>query len=379
MGAVALHWRVPDDAAAPGPGRFLVLALVLVVAAVIHAIVFLFPQWYPQTYDDQGLTRFKIASEYGVVALYAASLGVLLHWARERAAFDVARLFAAVWVMALSEFFFTFYVVATDPFNLLGPVYKVVGYYYLYRAIFVGTIEAPYRVLKQSDKAMRAVLDAVPDLGAYVPLDISETALLDAATRIRADYPNLTVQPALGDFEQLAPLPEDWPRGRRIRIFPGSTIGNLQPDEAEQFLAAARRMLGEGALFILGVDLVKDPAILVAAYDDSQGVTAAFNRNLLVRANAELDADFDLDAFTHRAVWNPEASRMEMHLQAITPTTVRIGDQSFRFMSGETIHTESSHKFTPDTVEAMAKASGWSVVRTDVSPEPNVALALLRA
>ena len=97
---------MPGDAAAPGPGRFLVLALVLAVVAVIHAVVFLFPQWYPQTYDDQGLTRFKIASEYGVVALYAASLGVLLHWARERAAFDVARLFAAVWVMALSEFFY---------------------------------------------------------------------------------------------------------------------------------------------------------------------------------------------------------------------------------------------------------------------------------
>ena len=185
LGAVALHWRVPGDAAAPGPGRFLVLALVLVVVAVIHAVVFLFPQWYPQTYDDQGLTRFKIASEYGVVALYAASLGVLLHWARERAAFDVARLFAAVWVMALSEFFFTFYVVATDPFNLLGHVYKVVGYYYLYRAIFVGTIESPYRVLKQSDKAMRAVLDAVPDLmlevtrdGRYVQIHTRQPELL---------------------------------------------------------------------------------------------------------------------------------------------------------------------------------------------------------
>ncbi|WP_428155143.1 ergothioneine biosynthesis protein EgtB [Brevundimonas sp.] len=225
----------------------------------------------------------------------------------------------------------------------------------------------------------RILLDALPDLGAYVPLDISETALLDAATRIRADYPGLKVQPVLGDFEHLAPLPDDLPRGRRIGFFPGSTIGNLHPDEAERFLTAARRMLGEGALFILGVDLVKDPAILVAAYDDSQGVTAAFNRNLLVRANADLDADFDLDAFTHRAVWNPEASRMEMHLQAVTPTTARIGDKTFRFMSGETIHTESSRKFTSDTVEAMAKASSWSLVRIDMSPEPSVALALLRA
>jgi dimethylhistidine N-methyltransferase len=225
----------------------------------------------------------------------------------------------------------------------------------------------------------RILLDAATDLGAYVPLDISESALTDAATRIRADYPTLRVQPVLGDFEHLAPLPDDLPLGRRVGFFPGSTIGNLQPAEAERFLAAARRMLGEGALFILGVDLVKDPAILVAAYDDSQGVTAAFNRNILTRANAELDADFDLDAFTHRAVWNPETSRMEMHLQAVVPTTVRIGDRTFRFMSGETIHTESSRKFTPESVEAMAAASGWSVVRIDVSPEPRVALAVLRA
>ncbi|MFN7130329.1 MAG: L-histidine N(alpha)-methyltransferase, partial [Brevundimonas sp.] len=225
----------------------------------------------------------------------------------------------------------------------------------------------------------RILLDAVPDLGAYVPLDISESALLDAATRIRADYSGLRVQPVLGDFEHLAPLPDDLPQGRRIGFFPGSTIGNLQPDEAERFLASARRMLGEGALFILGVDLVKDPAILVAAYDDSQGVTAAFNLNVLVRANAELDADFDLDAFAHRAIWNPDASRMEMHLQAQASTTARVGDQAFRFMAGETIHTESSRKFTQDSVADLAAASGWSVVRFDVSPEPCVALALLRA
>ena len=225
----------------------------------------------------------------------------------------------------------------------------------------------------------RILLDAATDLGAYVPLDISESALMDAATRIRTDYPTLRVQPVLGDFEHLAPLPNDLPSGRRVGFFPGSTIGNLLPAEAERFLAAARRMLGEGALFILGVDLVKDPAVLVAAYDDSQGVTAAFNRNVLTRANAELDAGFDLDAFTHRAVWNPEASRMELHLQAVMPTTARIGDQTFRFMSGETIHTESSRKFTPESVEAMAAASGWSVVRIDVSPDPSVALAVLRA
>ncbi|MFN7130091.1 MAG: ergothioneine biosynthesis protein EgtB [Brevundimonas sp.] len=224
----------------------------------------------------------------------------------------------------------------------------------------------------------RLLLDAVPGLGAYVPLDISESALLDAATRIRADYPGLRVQPLLGDFEHLSPLPDDLPHGRRIGFFPGSTIGNLEPDEAVRFLAAARRMLGEGALFILGVDLVKDPAILVAAYDDSQGVTAAFNLNVLARANAELDADFDLEAFVHRAVWNPDQSRMEMHLQATRENVARVGDSRFSFMAGETIHTESSRKFTQDMVEALAKESGWSVVGFEISPEPSVALALLR-
>ena len=225
----------------------------------------------------------------------------------------------------------------------------------------------------------RILLDAVPDLGAYVPLDISESALLDAATRIGADYPDLRVQPVLGDFEHLSPLPDDLPKGRRVGFFPGSTIGNLRPDEAIRFLSDARRMLGEGALFILGVDLVKDPATLVAAYDDAKGVTAAFNRNVLVRANAELGADFDLDAFDHRAVWNPEDSRMEMHLRVQRATKAQIGDRTFRFMAGETIHTESSRKFTPDMIEGLAKASGWTVAKIDVSPEPSVALALLRA
>ena len=118
--------------------------------------------------------------------------------------------------------------------------------------------------------------------------------------------------------------------------------------------------------------------MLVAAYDDAQGVTAAFNMNLLVRANAELDADFDLDAFAHQAVWNPQASRMEMHLRATKPTIAHIDGRTFRLMEGETIHTESSRKFTRETITAMAEAAGWTVSRLDVSPEPSVALSLLR-
>lgn len=225
----------------------------------------------------------------------------------------------------------------------------------------------------------RILLDAAHDLAAYVPIDISPDALGEAAVRIGQTYPRLKVTPLVGDFLHLDRLPADIGQGRRVGFFPGSTIGNLTPDEAIEFLASARRLLGEGALFILGVDLVKDAATLVAAYDDAQGVTAAFNMNLLVRANRELGADFDLDGFEHRAVWNAVQSRMEMHLAATRPMTVTLNGQTFRFGAGETLHTESSRKFTQDSVQAMADAAGWRMGAFEAGPAPSVALALLRA
>nr|WP_295709286.1 L-histidine N(alpha)-methyltransferase [uncultured Brevundimonas sp.] len=225
----------------------------------------------------------------------------------------------------------------------------------------------------------RILLDAAPDLAAYVPLDISKAALDAAATALRQDYPALPVAPVLGDFETLAALPEELGKGRKIGFFPGSTIGNLEPEQAIRFLREARRMLGDEALFILGVDLVKDPGVLTAAYDDGQGVTATFNRNLLVRANRELGADFDLDAFEHRAVWRPDQSRMEMHLRATSATSVDVAGRRFLFQAGETLHTESSRKFTREMVETMGEAAGWSIRRFDVSDDPAVALATLTA
>jgi dimethylhistidine N-methyltransferase len=224
----------------------------------------------------------------------------------------------------------------------------------------------------------RILLDSAPSLAAYVPIDISPDALNAAAASIAETYPHLEVAPMVGDFLNLAPLPE-LGRGCRIGFFPGSTIGNLEPDQAIAFLANARERLGPKSLFILGVDLVKDPAILVAAYDDAQRVTAAFNRNLLTRANRELGADFDLDLFVHEARWNAEQSRMEMHLKAVADTTVHIGGVSFAFAAGETIHTESSRKFTEASVTAMAQAAGWQVAEFRASPEPSVALVLLSA
>lgn len=222
----------------------------------------------------------------------------------------------------------------------------------------------------------RILLDAAPTLGAYVPIDISPDALNAAAASIAEAYPHLQVAPMVGDFLNLAPLPE-LGRGRRIGFFPGSTIGNLEPDQAVAFLANARERLGPNALFILGVDLVKDEATLVAAYDDAQGVTAAFNRNLLVRANRELGADFDLDAFAHDARWNAEASRIEMHLRAERDMAVHLGGETFNFLARETIHTESSRKFTEAAVGALAEAAGWRLMVFRNSPAPSVALAIL--
>jgi len=225
----------------------------------------------------------------------------------------------------------------------------------------------------------RIVLDAAKDLSAYVPIDISATALNEAAERIRMDYPGLKVLPVVGDFEHLSPPPVEAGQGRRIGFFPGSTIGNLEPGAAVTLLRSAREILGEGSLFILGVDLVKPAGTLIAAYDDAQGVTAAFNRNLLVRANRELDMDFVPDDFAHVAVWNAAHSRMEMHLQATRSMTVHLGKLAFRFAEGETIHTESSRKFDRASVEALAEAAGWRLEAFEISDSPSVALALLSA
>lgn len=225
----------------------------------------------------------------------------------------------------------------------------------------------------------RIVLDAAPDLSAYVPVDISPDALDAAADRIREAYPKLEVVPVVGDFLALGDLPKGLGEGRKVGFFPGSTIGNLTTDEAVAFLKGARRLLGEDALFVLGVDLVKDPAVLIAAYDDAQGVTADFNRNLLVRANRELGADFDVDGFAHRAVWNAAASRMEMHLQATRHMAVHVGGRRIVFARGETIHTENSRKFTENSVRELALASGWRVGEFREGPAPSVALALLES
>src|SRR6201999_617445 len=144
-------------------------------------------------------------------------------------------------------------------------------------------------------------------------------------------YPGLTVAPLREDFTQAIELPSPAAERSVVGFFPGSTIGNFTPGEARAFLRSARHLLGPGAAFFVGIDLAKDEATLVAAYDDAQGVTAAFNKNLLARINRELHGDFDLDAFQHRAVWNPEESRIEMHLVSLREQKVRVAGREFRF------------------------------------------------
>ncbi len=223
------------------------------------------------------------------------------------------------------------------------------------------------------------VLDAAPQLSAYLPFDISPEALAEAAERIAGDYPALEVIPLVGDFTKPLSLPEAVAGRPHVGFFPGSTVGNFTPEETVGFFRAVRGLLGSGATLIVGADLAKDAGTLTAAYDDAQGVTAAFNLNVLARANRELGADFNLEAFAHRAVWNPRDSRIEMHLVSLCDQVVRLDGRRIVFHEGETIHTENSYKFTPEGLRALAEAGGWRVQQSWVSPAPTFGIWVLRS
>ncbi|EGF92396.1 hypothetical protein ABI_08320 [Asticcacaulis biprosthecium C19] len=216
----------------------------------------------------------------------------------------------------------------------------------------------------------RTLLEAAPQITAYVPIDISEDALRNATLRLKAGYPKLSVTPIVGDFTTEVDLPTALNGRPLVGFFPGSTIGNLTHAEAIAFLRTVRRMLAAGAQLILGADIVKDEATLIAAYDDGAGVTARFNKNLLVRINRELSGNFDIDAFDHLAVWNREHERVEMHLVSRTDQIVTAAGHAFSFKAGERLHTENSHKFTPSSLRRLAEASGWVLENQWISPKP---------
>jgi L-histidine Nalpha-methyltransferase len=192
----------------------------------------------------------------------------------------------------------------------------------------------------------------------YVPVDISREHLAHAAAQLRAEYPWLTVTPAAADFSAELPMPPPEAGVRNVIYFPGSTIGNFDPLEAQRLLARFRRAAGPGGMVVVGIDLKKDPSQLHAAYNDAQGVTAAFNRNLLVRMNRELGADFDVDAFAHYAFYEPVRGRIEMHLVSLRRQVVRLGGELLRFAEGESIRTECSYKYDLPSTELLARAAG---------------------
>jgi dimethylhistidine N-methyltransferase len=216
-----------------------------------------------------------------------------------------------------------------------------------------------------------------PVFQVYVPIDVAVPQLEQMRARLHLRRPDLLVCPVSADFTEVVALPSVVPSLARLGFFPGSTIGNLDPSEAVRFLRRAHLTLGSQSWFLVGVDLRKDPAILLPAYDDNAGVTAAFNRNLLARLNREADAAFNLDSFAHRAVWNDAASRIEMHLVSRCDQVVYVAGHPISFERGETIHTENSYKYAPEHFTALAEQAGWYSADTWTDPAGLFALFLL--
>jgi dimethylhistidine N-methyltransferase len=226
---------------------------------------------------------------------------------------------------------------------------------------------------------VRLLLQDMPSVRAYVPVDISAEFLDAEAERLRREFPQLTVAPVAADFSRDFELPADIRALPRAGFFPGSTIGNFEPHEATEFLRLARRTLGHGAIFVVGVDLVKDERILHAAYNDAAGVTAAFNLNLLARANRELGADFDPALFAHRAFYDAARGRIEMHLVSRKAQRVSLLGRSFPFAAGESIHTENSYKYTVEGFTALAQEAGWQSAAVFQDPQGLFSVHVLSA
>ena len=225
----------------------------------------------------------------------------------------------------------------------------------------------------------RILLDRLNALIGYVPLDVSKEFLLQSAAQLREQYPHLKVEPVVANFLERIELPEISPSAHRVGFFPGSTIGNLSDDEIQLFFRRARTNLGAQSQFILGFDLRKSPSILVPAYDDAAGVTAAFNLNVLRRINREAGGDFDLSAFEHEARWNDEASRIELHIVSRKSQIVRIGDNNIQFAAGEKVHTENSRKFSIEMMDDFVSRAGWQIEHTYSDEDKYFAVTLLRA
>lgn len=215
-----------------------------------------------------------------------------------------------------------------------------------------------------SSRKTPLLLEALDRPALYAPLDIADDFMMASVRTIGRRFPDLPIAPLIADFStDFKALLEGLEGRRNAGFFPGSTIGNFHPREAVRFLRRAANGLGAGSVMIVGVDLQKDTDVLLAAYNDSRGVTAAFNKNLLRRMNRELGANFDIDAFTHEAIYNAKTHRVEMHLVSREKQKVQIFGQTLAFRLGETIHTENSYKYSIGSFQSLAHLSGWSPLR----------------
>lgn len=227
-------------------------------------------------------------------------------------------------------------------------------------------------------RKVRTLLEALPSPRAFVPIDISGDYLHEVSDELSALYPGLAVRPLVADFTRPLAFPQAPAAVRRVGFFPGSTIGNLEHTQALAFLRRAAQFLKGGGLLI-GVDLVKDPAILHAAYNDASGVTAAFNKNMLARANRDLDGNFDLHSFAHYAFYHPILRRVEMHLVSLVTQRVQVAGRTIAFDEGETIHTENSHKYTVEGFRKLASSAGFVPRKVWCDPERLFSLHWLEA
>ncbi|QAY95665.1 L-histidine N(alpha)-methyltransferase [Methylovirgula ligni] len=218
------------------------------------------------------------------------------------------------------------------------------------------------------------LLEALAAPRLYVPIDIAADFVMETSTRVRDRFPGLKVQPIAADFTSDFNIPVTVPARQRVAFFPGSTIGNLNEAETNGFLRRMRHHVGALGRAIIGADLKKDVATLIAAYDDGAGVTARFNLNLLARINRELAGSFRLDQFVHEARWNDAESAIEMHLVSLKRQSATVAGQSFQFRAGETIHTESSRKYTLDGFAKLATNNGWQASKIWADAERRFAL-----
>lgn len=230
-----------------------------------------------------------------------------------------------------------------------------------------------------SSVKIKKILDECPKIKGYIPIDISKEHLKASAQQLEELYPKLRIEAVCGDYTKISSLPMALASEKKIIFFPGSSIGNQDNGRDVLLLKNARSLLDQGEGMILGADLVKDLDILLKAYDDPEGVTARFNKNILERMNRELGGDFDLEQFAHEVRFNETYSRVEMHLKSLVDQEVRVAGASFFFKKGETIHTESSHKYTRSRIEKMASEAGFVMEQFFTDDRAYFSVSLFRA